>query len=134
MAATESLIFDLLVRGRASDGISKIGGSASSAAGNVDKLVGRLDDVGRKSVTARLALAGDKDAQASLDRIDARLIGLDRRTASPKLTVEGAARATAEVSALDLELDNLGKKGGSADVATGAVGSEGLSGPGGILA
>lgn len=134
MATTESLIFDLLVRDRASDGLSKIGGSASSAAGNVDSLVGRLDDVGRKSVTARLALAGDKEAQAALDRIDARLIGLDRRTASPNITVEGAARATAEVSALDLELDNLGKKGGSADTATGALGGGGLAGPGGIMA
>jgi hypothetical protein len=134
VANTESLIFDLLVRDRASDGLSKVGTSASSAAGNVDSLGRRLDDVGRKSVTARLQLSGDKDAQAALDRIDARLIGLDRRTSSPKLTVEGAARATAEVSALDLELDHLGKKGGSADVATGAVGSGGLAGPGGIMA
>ena len=109
MASTESLIFDLLVRDRASDGLSKIGGSASSAAGNVDSLTKRLDDVGRKSVTARLALDGDKAAQAALDRIDARLIGLDRRTASPNITVEGAARATAEISALDLELDKLSR-------------------------
>jgi SLT domain-containing protein len=134
MAATESLIFDLLVRDRASDGISKIGTSAGSAAGSVDSLVNRLNDVGRKSVTARLALSGDKEAQASLDKIDARLLGLDRRTASPNITVEGAARAAAEVSALDIELDKLGKKGGSADVATSAVGSEGLGGSGGMIA
>lgn len=134
MASTEQLIFDIVTRDRASDGITKVGSAARDAAGNVDSLTRRLDDVGRKTATARLALAGDKDAQASLDKIDAKIVSLDRRTASPNITIEGAARATAEISAIDVELDKLGKKGGSADVATGAVGSGGLAGPGGILA
>src|ERR1700727_2651575 len=122
MASTEQLIFDIVTRDRASDGFAKVGSAARDAAGNVDSLPRRLDDVGRKTATARLSLAGDKEAQAALDKIDAKIVSLDRRTASPNVTVEGAARAIAEISAIDLELDKLGKKGGSADVATSAVG------------
>lgn len=109
-SSTEQLILDILTRDRASEGLSRIGKSAAGASGDVSGLVGRLDEVGRKSVAARVAVDGNKEATAALDRIDAKLIGLDRKTARPDITVEGAARAAAEISAVDLELDKLKAK------------------------
>lgn len=126
---TQQLIFDILTRDRASDGLSRIGRSASEAAGNTDTLNRRLDELGRKSAEARVKLAGDKDAQASLDKIDAKLLSVDRRTAKPNVTIEGVARATADLAALDLELDKLGSKDGGAAKADGALSS--LTVPGG---
>jgi hypothetical protein len=110
MAANETLRFDILAVDKASSGFSAAGRSASEAAGNVDKLTRRLDEVSKKSATARVGLAGDKEAQAALDRLDAKLLGLDRRVASPHLKVEGAARAIADISAVGLELDKLDSK------------------------
>jgi len=126
------LVFDLLVRDRASEGISKVGRTAEGAAKDTDALTRRLNELSRKSVEARVRLAGDKEAQAALDKMDARLITLDRRVASPNLRVEGAARAIAEISAVDLELGKLGGKGGTAEAATSSLGAGGLAGPGGM--
>jgi hypothetical protein len=128
----ESLVFDLLVRDRASEGIGKIGRTAEGAAKDTDTLTQRLNELSRKSVEARVKLAGDKEAQAALDKMDSRLITLDKRVASPNLRIEGVARAIAEISAVDLELDKLGGKGGTAEAATSALGAGGLSGPGGM--
>ena len=113
----ETLILDILTRDRASDDLSKIGARAEDASLQTDKLNKRLDELGRKSATARVKLDGDKDAALSLDKINAKLLGIDRRVSNPKITVEGVAKATAELAALDAELNNLGKKGGSADSA-----------------
>lgn len=130
MANTESLVFDLLVRDRASGGLSDIGKAAGAAGRDTDALTRRLEELSRKSVEARVKLAGDKEAQASLDKMDARLISLDRRVASPNMKVEGAARAVAEISAVELEMDKLGGQGGTAEKATMSLGS--LSGPSGM--
>ena len=139
MPNTESLVFDLLVRDKASAGLSDIGKAADGASRNTDALTKRLNELSRKSVEARVKLAGDKEALASLDKMDARLISLDRRVASPNMKVEGAARAIAEISAVDLELGKLGGKGGTADVATSSLdklmaklGPSGLSGGAGM--
>lgn len=139
MPNTESLVFDLLVRDRASGGLGDIGKAADGASRNTDALTRRLNELSRKSVEARVRLAGDKDALASLDKMDARLISLDRKVASPNMRVEGAARAIAEISAVDLEMDKLGGKGGSAEEATSRLdqlmakmGPGGLSGPSGM--
>ena len=66
MASTESLVFDLLVRDRASGGLSDIGKAADGASRNTDALTSRLNELSRKSVEARVRLAGDKDAIAAL--------------------------------------------------------------------
>lgn len=130
---TESLVFDLLVRDQqATDGLGRVGRAASGAARDTDALTQRLNELSRKSVEARVRLAGDKEALASLDKMDARLISLDRRVASPNMKVEGAARAIAEISAVDLEMDKLGGRGGSAEVAAEALGPGGLSGASGM--
>src|SRR5438876_11965667 len=76
MANVESLVFDLLVRDRASEGLSKVGRTAESAAKDTDALTRRLNELSRKSVEARVRLAGDKEALAALDKMDARLITL----------------------------------------------------------
>jgi hypothetical protein len=125
-------VFDLLCRDRASAGLSDIGKAADGASRNTDALTKRLNELSRKSVEARVKLAGDKEAQASLDKMDARLISLDRRVASPNMKVEGAARAIAEISAVELELDKVGGKGGTAETATASLGLSGLSGPSGM--
>src|SRR6266567_3100380 len=39
---------------------------------NLDELKAKLNDLGRKVETARVNLAGDKEAQASLTRMDAK--------------------------------------------------------------
>src|SRR5437016_1465968 len=108
----ETLVFDLLTRDRASEGIQRIGKSAAGASVSTDELAKRLDGLGKKSVAARVELKGNDTALAQLDRLDAKLISLDRRTAVPDIKVEGAARAAAEMAALDLELGKLGKDSG----------------------
>jgi len=122
-------VFNLLVHDRASAGLSSIGKAADGAARDTDALTRRLNELSRKSVEARVRLAGDREALASLDKMDARLISLDRRVASPNLKVEGAARAIAEISAVDVELGKLGGKGGSAQTAAGGLSA--LAGGGG---
>jgi len=133
----QTLIFEIITRDHACAGLSAIGHSASGAAGNVDSLTRRLNEVGRKTAQARVALAGDREALARLDAIEARLVSLSRRTASPKLTVEGAARAIAEISALDVALDKVGGKGGAAQQATSSLGAlsgtTGVSGMGALI-
>jgi hypothetical protein len=107
--ANETLRFDIIAQDRASSGFSAAGRSASEAAGNVEKLTRRLDEVSRKSVAARVGLKGNDEAAAALDRLDAKLLGLDRRVASPHLKVEGAAWAIADISAMDAAIDKLGR-------------------------
>jgi len=109
-SSTQSLILDILLRDRASEGLSKAGMAARDAGVNVDSLQRKLTELGRKTAEARVKLEGDKDAQASLDKIDYKLLSLDRRTSSARVTVEGVARATAELAALDIELDKVGSK------------------------
>ena len=130
----ESLILDILLRDRASEGLSKAGMAARDAGVSVDSLQHKLTDLGKKTAAARVKLEGDKDAQASLDKIDLKLLSLDRRTSSARITVEGVARATAELAALDVELDKLGRQGGTAGKATAALGAGtgGLSGMAGM--
>src|SRR5215468_3500312 len=125
---TQSLILDILLRDRASEGLSKAGMSARDAGVSVDSLQRKLTELGRKTAEARVKLSGDKESQASLDKIDLKLLSLDRRTSSARITVEGVARATAELAALDVELDKVGGKGGSAAAATSSMGA--LAGPG----
>lgn len=134
MASTEQLIFDIITRDRASEGFRKVGEAAKAAAGDTETLNRRLDEAGKKSATARVALAGDKEAQAALDKMDAKLVSLNRRTANPNISIEGAARAIAEVSSLELELDKLGSTGGPADKATASLGKLAGSGGGGLAA
>jgi hypothetical protein len=126
----QQLIFDIIARDSASPAFAKMAATTKDASGNVSELSRRIDELGRKSATARVSLDGSKEAQASLDRIDAKLLTLQHRSANPNVSIEGAARAAAEVSALDLELDRLGKSGGSASTATSALSS--LSGMGGM--
>jgi hypothetical protein len=130
MAGIEQLIFDIIARDSASPGFERLAKAAQGAGGNVSDLSRKIDELGRKSATARVSLAGDREAQASLDKLDARLLTLTHKTARPDISIEGAAKATAEISALDLELDKLGRKGGSADAAAGAL--SGVAGGGGI--
>ena len=125
----EELRFSLFAEDHASESFLKVGKLAASSADDVKKLFRSLSDIDRKSATARVALAGDKDAQAKLDKIDAKLITVGRRSARPDLNIEGAAKATAELSAIDAELDKVGAKAAGTEA---AVGSGGLSGPGGM--
>src|SRR5260221_6364940 len=131
MAGIQQLIFDIIARDSASPAFAKLSAQAQAAGGNVSDLSKRIDELGRKSADARIGLQGNQEAQATLDKLDARLLSLTHKRSIP-LSIEGAARAAAEVSALELELDKLGKKGGTADIATKAVGTGGLAGPSGM--
>ena len=131
-ASFESLVFDILTRDRASEGLTRIGKSAAGASVSTDELAKRLDALGRKSVEARVKLAGNAEALAQLDRIDAKLISLDRRTAVPEIKVEGAARTAAEIAAVGVALDSIGGKGGTGSAATATGGMAAFAGQGGM--
>ena len=126
--AGETLSFDIFARLR-EDGFAKAGKAASAASDDVLGLAKRLDELSRKSATARVGLAGDKEALAQLDKLDLKLLTTGRRVVDPKITLDGAAKAQAEISGLEVSLDKLGAK--SAD-ATASVGSGGLAGPSGM--
>jgi len=119
--ANETLRFDIIAQDRASSGFSAAGRSASEAAGNVDKLSRRLDEISRKSAAARVRLDGNAEALAALDRTDAKLLALDRRVANPNLKVEGAARAIADISAVDAALGKLDDKSSKLSQLQGAL-------------
>jgi hypothetical protein len=128
--AGETLSFDIFARLR-EDGFAKAGKAASAATDDVLGLARRLDELSKKSATARVALAGDKEALAALDKFDLKLLTTGRRVVDPKISLDGAAKAQAEIAGLEVSLDKLGAK--SAD-ATAAVGSSsgGLAGPAGM--
>jgi hypothetical protein len=130
VADVQQVIFDILTRDRASEGLSKIGRAADGAAKDTTTLRHRLEELANKSYEARTGLKGDKESEASIDRLDAKLLALGRRIESPTLKVEGAARAIAEMEAVNAEFDHLGGKGGSAASATAGLST--LSGPSGM--
>jgi hypothetical protein len=127
----EKLQFDILANDRASETFSSLGRKASAASDDVLGLGRRLDEVGRKSATATVGLAGNKEAQAQLDKLDLKLLTLGRRVTDPKISIDGAAKASAEISALDVEMDKLIAKSAETEAAVGA-GAGGLSGPSGM--
>jgi hypothetical protein len=126
--AGEQLNFDIFARLR-EDGFAKAGKAASAASDDVLGLARRLDELSKKSATARVSLAGDKEALAQLDKLDLKLLTTGRRVVDPKITLDGAAKAQAEIAGLDVSLDKLGAK---SEDATASVGSGGLAGPAGM--
>ncbi len=109
--------------------------AADSAKPDLEELKAKLNDLGRKVETARVNLAGDREAQAQLARIEAKLLGWGRRTETAKLKVDGVARAEADILGLDLALDALGRKSetAAASVGRGAGGLSGMSGMGALI-
>lgn len=132
----ERLNFDILARDNASAGFIKAGRAAAAASDDVLGLARRLDEVQNKRATARVELAGNKEAQAELDKLDLKMLTVGRRVVDPKISIEGAARASAEISGLDAKLDGLIAKSGEATAATGASGGglSGVSGMGALIA
>lgn len=128
--AGETLSFDIFARLR-EDGFAKAGKAASAATDDVMGLARRLDELGKKSATARVALAGDKEALAQLDKFDLKLLTTGRRVVDPKITLDGAAKAQAEISGLEVSLDKLGARSADATAAVGS-GPGGLAGPVGM--
>ena len=85
-------------------------------AATADTLNNQLDELAHKSATARVGLAGDKEAQASLTNIDLKLARLGKRIAKPDVTVEGLAAARLGIMRLDVALDRLDRKTVTVDV------------------
>lgn len=125
----EELRFSLFAEDHASESFLKVGRLAAASSDDVKKLYDSLQRIDRKSATARVALAGDKESQAALDKIDAKLITVGRRSAKPDLNIEGAAKVTAELSAIEVQLDKVDAKAAGTEA---AVGGGGLAGPGGM--
>ena len=55
----EQLILDVITRDRASAGLTTISKAAESASDHTDELNKRLEELGKKSATARVRLEGD---------------------------------------------------------------------------
>ena len=128
--AGETLSFDIFARLR-EDGFAKAGKAASAATDDVLNLAKRLDELSKKSATARVGLAGDKEALAQLDKLDLKLLTTGRRVVDPKITLDGAAKAQAEIAGLEVSLDKLGTKSANVTAAVGS-GPGGLAGPAGM--
>lgn len=106
----ERLTFDVFSVDNASRGFVSAGKSASAASDNVAALSKRLDEIGKRSVEARVGLAGDKGALAQLDQIQVKLLATGKKTADPKITLEGYAKASAQASLLDAQLGKLSRQ------------------------
>src|SRR6266496_738763 len=133
MAERQRLEFDILANDRASKGFLNAGRAASAASDDVMGLARRLDEISKKTATARVGLAGDKAAQAELDKLDMKMLAVGRRVMDPKVSIDGAAKASLEITGLDLQLDKLTAKAGEAEVATGAGGLSGMGGMGALI-
>lgn len=126
----ERLQFDILANAdNAVSGFVKAGRSAAAASDDVLGLAKRLDEISKKSATARVELAGNKEAMAQLDKLDLKLLATGRSVTDAKVSVDGVLKAATEIQGLDLELDKLGAK---SETASASVGSGGLSGASGL--
>jgi hypothetical protein len=92
---------------------------------DLDSLQRRLKDVGKMIETARVNVAGDKDAEIRVERLALKLAAMGRKVSSPRIGLEGAARAEVDIAAVALSLDHLGDKATEAEA---KVGGSGLSG------
>jgi hypothetical protein len=129
----EDLIFNILAKDSASSGFTRAGRAAAAASDDVLGLARRLDEVSKKSATARVELSGNKDAMAQLDKLDLKLLETGRRVVDPKVSINGAAKASVQISDLDAKLDGLTARAAEAEAATGGAGSGGgLSGVSGL--
>ena len=106
-------------------------GTFAKIAGSADDLNKQLDELGRKSVEARVGLDGVPAMQNTLRDIDIKLARLNTRVAKPKLNDDQIVRATIAATALNLQLDKLNEKkvklnvsggGGIGRVITGLLG------------
>ena len=88
-------------------------------AGSADDVVAKIDDLSHKSATARVGLAGDKEASLSIADIELKLARLGKKAANPNVTVEGLASAQLGIMRLSLALDKLNAKHARPDVSTG---------------
>lgn len=102
-------------------------GSQDNSKLDLASLQQRLKDMGRMIETARVNVAGDKEAELAVERMALKLARLGRSAASPRIGLEGAARAEVEIAAVGLGLDKLGDKAVTASAKVGSSGS-GLSG------
>jgi len=87
----------------------------------------RLRDMGKMIETARVRVAGDKEAALAVERLALKMAALGRKSASPRIGLEGAARAEVDIAAVGVALDKLGDKSAAAEAKVGSSGS-GLSG------
>jgi hypothetical protein len=79
-------------------------------AGSAEHLLKELDDIGKKSVAARVGIEGDKEANLTLDKLDLKMAKLADRVAKGKVGVEGQARALLDIRKVELEMDKLNAK------------------------
>jgi hypothetical protein len=114
--AAQSLSFDIFANDRASETFRKLGLAADNASGDVRELGERLDKLGTRVSTARVALEGDKEANIDLDKLDVKLIRLGNKVADPNITVEGKVKALADIAVVDLALDKLDAKHATPEV------------------
>jgi hypothetical protein len=82
-------------------------GAKDTATPDLDALKARLDELGRKSVTASVNVKGDTDAELAVTRLQTQLLTLGKQVSNPKISVEGAAAAELKMHALELSLDKL---------------------------
>lgn len=81
-------------------------GSRDNSAPALDAVKARLDELGKKAVTASVDV-NDKAAQHELDLFNAKLAETGKKVASPKIDVAGWTRAYATLSGLELQLDKI---------------------------
>jgi len=126
----ERLEFDVFAKTtQAEAGFSRLGKTVAASSDEVMCLARRMDEISRKTATARVKLEGDADAQAKLDKLDLKMAMVSKRVMDPKVSVEGVAKASVELTGLGLEIDHLAEKSATAG---GASGLGGLAGTGGL--
>ena len=101
----ERLTFDIFAIDNASRGFIAAGRAAQATSDDVAKLARRLDEIGKKSASARVGLKGDKESLAQLDALQFKLLKLGEKTSKPSVSLEGFAKASAEMSALGVQMD-----------------------------
>src|SRR5260221_2020175 len=80
--------------------------------------------MGKMIETARVRVAGDKEASLAVERLALKMASLGRKASSPRIGLEGAARAEVDIAAVGVALDKLGDKSAAAEAKVGSSGRD----------
>lgn len=95
----------------AANDIQIVVGGTDNTAPVLDGIKAKLDELGKKVVTATANVKGDQ-AEYEVALINAKMAELSKKVASPRIDVAGAARAEASIKGLELQLSKVGDSSG----------------------
>jgi hypothetical protein len=85
-------------------------GTEDNSSFDLEALKKKLSNLGNTVETARVRVAGNREAEIQVAKMQAQLAALGKKVSNPKIDIEGAAAAHAKILGLELSLDHLNSK------------------------